>query len=257
MAFDYTPLWDKYVDLFEPLSYEEIGRLIVSMMQYKSGSEPKIEGNERFIWPVIKRDIDAAKTSYDERIARQKQNGSKGGRPRKEKPDAGEENPKNPPVFPKTQPGIKKPKKDNSNCNSNCNNISPNGESISAQGARAPAVEAKKSFGEYGWVKLTEGEYNRLLNDLGQAEVNRCIAYVDESAQGNGNKNGWRDWNLIVRKCAREKWGISEPISRRRNSKSGNTPGSSTQPSADRIQKNGDWLDKFLREQEGENGRKA
>ena len=71
----------------------------------------------------------------------------------------------------------------------------------------APPKPARKSFGRFGWVKLTDEEYNRLLNDLGEVEVKRCIAYVDESAQATGNKNKWRDWNLVVRKCSREGWG--------------------------------------------------
>ena len=72
----------------------------------------------------------------------------------------------------------------------------------------APAKkQARKSFGKFGWVKLTDEEYNRLLNDLGQAEVERCIAYVDESAQTTRNKNKWRDWNLVIRKCSRDGWG--------------------------------------------------
>ena len=24
----------------------------------------------------------------------------------------------------------------------------------------------------------------------------------------HGNKNKWRDWNLVIRKCSRERWGI-------------------------------------------------
>lgn len=71
----------------------------------------------------------------------------------------------------------------------------------------APTKQAKKPHGEFGWVKLTDDEYNRLINDLGEAEVKRCIAYVDESAQATGNKNKWRDWNLVVRKCNRDGWG--------------------------------------------------
>ena len=71
----------------------------------------------------------------------------------------------------------------------------------------APAKTARKSYGEFGWVKLTDDEFNRLLNDLGEAEVKRCIAYVDESAQTTGNKNKWRDWNLVVRKCHKQNWG--------------------------------------------------
>ena len=73
----------------------------------------------------------------------------------------------------------------------------------------APAKkEARKSYGSFGWVKLTDEEYSRLLNDLGQAEVKRCIAYVDESAQTTRNKNKWRDWNLVIRKCSRDGWGL-------------------------------------------------
>ena len=44
--------------------------------------------------------------------------------------------------------------------------------------------------------------------DLGEEELTRCIDYIDESAQMHGNKNKWRDWNLVIRKCSRERWGI-------------------------------------------------
>ena len=47
----------------------------------------------------------------------------------------------------------------------------------------------RHKYGEYGWVRLTDEEYNRLLNELGDIELARCIQYVDESAQSNGNKN--------------------------------------------------------------------
>lgn len=75
-----------------------------------------------------------------------------------------------------------------------------------------PKPPARKSYGKYGWVKLTDEEYHRLLNDFGEAEVKRCIAYVDESAQTTGNKNKWRDWNLVVRKCHREGWGRKKEV---------------------------------------------
>lgn len=72
-----------------------------------------------------------------------------------------------------------------------------------------PAKEKKQKHGQYGWVKLTATEYSRLLDDLGQAELDRCVRYIDESAQGNGNKNKWKDWNLVIRRCHREKWGCN------------------------------------------------
>ena len=88
--------------------------------------------------------------------------------------------------------------------------IQSNSKSKKAGKPPAPTNEARKSFGTYGWVKLTDEEYHRLLNDLGEAEVKRCIAYVDESAQTTRNKNKWRDWNLVIRKCSRNGWGISQ-----------------------------------------------
>ena len=73
-----------------------------------------------------------------------------------------------------------------------------------------PKKATPNKYGEYGWVKLTEEQYNRLLTDLGEAETLRCIKYIDESAQGNGNKNKWKDWNLVIRRCHREGWGNNQ-----------------------------------------------
>lgn len=63
-------------------------------------------------------------------------------------------------------------------------------------------------YGEYGWVELTDTQYQKLLAEIGQAELDRCIRYVDESAQATGNRNSWRDWSLVLRRCAREGWGL-------------------------------------------------
>ena len=71
-----------------------------------------------------------------------------------------------------------------------------------------PKSEIKHKYGEYGWVQLSDEQYGSLLRDLGQAELDRCISYIDESAQSSGNKNRWKDWNLVIRRCHREGWGL-------------------------------------------------
>ena len=86
-------------------------------------------------------------------------------------------------------------------------------ENLSSEqsGAAAPTpagAAVRHKYGTYGWVQLADGEYTRLLNDLGEDELMRCITYLDESAQSNGNKNKWKDWNLVVRRCSRERWGV-------------------------------------------------
>ena len=70
--------------------------------------------------------------------------------------------------------------------------------------------EVAHTRSEYGWVKLTDQQYNKLLQDLGEEELKRCIQYVDEAAQQTGNKNKWKDWNLVIRKCSRGRWGINQ-----------------------------------------------
>ena len=59
MADTYIKIWDTYESYFEPLSAAEVGRLVLAMMKYKSsGTEPKLNGNERYVWPAVKRDLD-------------------------------------------------------------------------------------------------------------------------------------------------------------------------------------------------------
>lgn len=82
--------------------------------------------------------------------------------------------------------------------------ISSGGEEIS--GNKTKSVH-RKSYGEHGRVKLSQEEHDRLVRDYGQAETERCIAYVDEIAQSTNNKPGWKDWNLVVRRCHRDGWG--------------------------------------------------
>lgn len=92
-------------------------------------------------------------------------------------------------------------------------------ESLGESGADKPPVPARQKHGSFGWVRLTEEEYTRLVADFGEAEALRCIAYVDEAAQSTGNKSKWRDWNLVVRKCHRDEWGLSKAANTR-----GSTP---------------------------------
>lgn len=80
--------------------------------------------------------------------------------------------------------------------------------SIGDSKADKPPAPTRKKYGSFGWVRLTGEEYVKLVADFGEAEALRCITYVDESAQSTGNKNKWRDWNLVIRKCHRDGWGL-------------------------------------------------
>lgn len=78
--------------------------------------------------------------------------------------------------------------------------VAPDGASA---GAPTPAP-----LGKYGWVCLTQEELTQLNNEFGEQEVQRCIDYVDESAQSNGNRNHWKDWSVVLRRCHKFGWGL-------------------------------------------------
>lgn len=72
--------------------------------------------------------------------------------------------------------------------------------------SNAKKTVARHKHGEFGWVLLSDAEYKRLLEKMGDEELSRCIKYVDESAQKTKNKNGWVDWNLVIRNCHENGW---------------------------------------------------
>lgn len=76
---EFLKLYEDMSQLFEPYNDEECGRLFRAMMAYAfDGVEPEFTGNERFIWPVLRRHIQQCNT----RAETLRGNGAKGGRPK-------------------------------------------------------------------------------------------------------------------------------------------------------------------------------
>ena len=62
----------------EMLTEAERGRLLLAMLHYaKTGEETELRGNERYLWPVFKADIDRDVRAYEAHV----QAGKQGGRP--------------------------------------------------------------------------------------------------------------------------------------------------------------------------------
>ena len=95
---EFLKIWTDFREVMAPLENEEKGRLFDAMLLYAdTGEEPEnLWGNERFIWPVAKRDIDRMNSKCETNRV----NGSKGGRPKSEvnriEPTITEENPTEP-----------------------------------------------------------------------------------------------------------------------------------------------------------------
>ena len=106
---DFLKLFADMEQLFEPFSAEERGNLLSAMMAYAfRGDEPGFTGNERFLWPVLKRHIDQCAEANAKNAA----NGQKGGRPKTQqnptKPNKTEENPIKPKETLKEKKGNEK-----------------------------------------------------------------------------------------------------------------------------------------------------
>ena len=73
----YLKVWTDFADVLETLEDAEVGRLFIAMLRYADTGEipQRFEGNERFVWPVARRDIDM----MAERTEVLRQNGAKGG----------------------------------------------------------------------------------------------------------------------------------------------------------------------------------
>lgn len=119
MERPYFCAYHSYLEAMEALNDAERGRLFTACLTYSmTGESPQLTGNERFVFPSLKGQIDRDNQRFAEFDRKQAENGRKGGRPRKKPKETTEgeessqkpkkatglsENPKNPTLFSETQ----------------------------------------------------------------------------------------------------------------------------------------------------------
>lgn len=108
-GMQYVCLYSEYLETLKLLSDEELGRLVRGMLYYNNSEcEPDLQGNERLLWATVKSKMDRDTTAYLEKCKTNRDNGSKGGRPKKNRT-----------VITETERFSEKPKKPNKNRNKN------------------------------------------------------------------------------------------------------------------------------------------
>lgn len=71
----YIKVFTDFAKSLEPLSDAECGRLFMAMLEYaESGAEPEFRGNERFVWPTAKSNIDRDLEAYSRICDRNRNN---------------------------------------------------------------------------------------------------------------------------------------------------------------------------------------
>lgn len=105
---NYVKLHTDALYAYRRLSDTEFGRAVRAVLQYtEDGTEPNLPGKESIMFDVLREQVERDRKSYDKKASAQRENGSKGGRPRKnEKPKETHgflENPTKPNETQKTQ----------------------------------------------------------------------------------------------------------------------------------------------------------
>ena len=199
VCMSYVPLWCRYLEKFDDggLSNEDLGALTRAMLRYQiSGEKPtNLSGAVQIFWMFIIEDLDRAKLQYTNSV----NNGKKGGRPQKnpEEPNENPEQTQTNPEKPRTRTRTESKTKTETETRERTQTPAP---------AEGDLSVCEKTYGEFGWVKLTDEQYAQLKRVMGKWELTHCIAYIDRAAQTTNNRNHWKDWFVVLRRCYDERW---------------------------------------------------
>lgn len=85
----YLKIFTDFMEVVEPLSDEERGRLFNAMLRYaQDGSEPELSGNERFLWTVARQHIDREVAAYKTKVEAGREAGRKSGQARRKQSES-------------------------------------------------------------------------------------------------------------------------------------------------------------------------
>lgn len=83
MELTYLKVFVDYLDAIEPLSDAERGRLFTALLEYgRTGVAPQLGGNERFLFPMMKAQIDRDKATMEAESSTFSEAGKKGAKAR-------------------------------------------------------------------------------------------------------------------------------------------------------------------------------
>ena len=83
MGIPYICLYTSYLTSLAPYTDSQLGRLVRAMLTYRTAGEvPEFQGSERYIWPMLKDQLDRDLESYWQHCEKNRANAAKGGRPK-------------------------------------------------------------------------------------------------------------------------------------------------------------------------------
>ena len=83
MELTYIKVFVDYLDAIEPLGDAERGRLFTALLEYgRTGAAPQLDGDERFLFPLMRAQIDRDKASLEAESSAYSEAGKKGAKAR-------------------------------------------------------------------------------------------------------------------------------------------------------------------------------
>lgn len=175
------PVYLDYAKAVNKLSDDEAGKLFKALLEYAgSNHEPQLEGSLYAVFAIMQNQLDRDTEKYEQKCAQLRENGSKGGRPAKNKePDANQEKPNG---F-SSQPN--KPDTDTDT------DTDTDKETATATDSNKGKPEDKQSkpirhkYGEYKNVLLSDEELSKLQAEIPcwKEMIERLSSYMESSGK--------------------------------------------------------------------------
>ena len=161
---------NEWAKMFAGLPDEQAGRLIKAAFACHLGEDVEIDDPIlAAVFDMIESVILQNRESYEKTCERNAENGKKGGRPK---------NPEEPTESEKTQSVSEKPSR-----------FLENPEKANRKEEKRKEKNNKLSFGEYGNVRMTAKEYEKLSAEFGEAKTEQAVKYLDEYIGDKGYKS--------------------------------------------------------------------
>lgn len=197
MLRPYFCAYHSYLENMELLNSEERGRLFTALLEYsKDGTLIPLTGNERFVFPGIRSQIDRDKAQWEQIDNVKTANGRKGGRPKKaetEKANGLDENLKNQQVISVSKKSLEKEKKKDKEKDKDKDNISSS--TATAENDISACVQAY----EQNIGPIARAAFDDISRQLADLPADLICEAIGEAALNN--KRSWNYVKAILKRC--------------------------------------------------------
>lgn len=186
--------YDEWGGSFALLPAEDQAQLLMAILEYRrTGTPPELEGGVEIAFSFIRSQLDRDNERYTRRCERNRQNGAKGGRPKKA--EGSSENPQKPRESERLFEKPKKPDNDNEDDDENEDEDDKKENTVGANAPTRPPVVTLplKSGGGYSVSEEEAREWGRLYPAVDvMQELRKMKGWLDANPSRKKTRKGIR-----------------------------------------------------------------